>query len=39
MMLHDVLGDKAPIFVLAPCWVRYDITVYANNVLERCVCV
>jgi hypothetical protein len=36
-MLHDVLGDKAPIFVLAPCWVRYGTTVYAYNVLERCV--
>ena len=31
-MLPDVLGDKAPTFVPAPCWVRYGIIVYVYTV-------
>lgn len=31
MMLHDVLGDKAPALVSLLCWIQCGITLYAYN--------
>lgn len=35
---HDVLGNKAPAFVSAPCWTQCAITVYVYSARGK-VCV